>query len=68
MFVPLQVPGGVELIVILLVVLLLLAVPLGLVAVVVWALRRRRGQVEGIDSRVEALDERIEDVESRLEE
>ncbi|MFB6082488.1 MAG: hypothetical protein ABEJ67_06670 [Halanaeroarchaeum sp.] len=59
MLAPLQfggVPGGVELLIIGLIFLLILALPLGLVVVVVWALRRRRGRVEELEARVAELE------------
>jgi len=56
MFLPLQVPGGIELLVIFVIFVLILALPLGLLVVVIWALRRRRGHLEALEARVEALE------------
>lgn len=61
---PLQfggIPGGIELLIIGLIFLLILALPVGLVIVIIWALRRRRGRVEELESRVSELERELEE-------
>lgn len=53
---PLQIPGALEL----LVILLMVAIPVAFIVLVVSLFRRRR-------SRIEALEERVRDLESELE-
>jgi p-aminobenzoyl-glutamate transporter AbgT len=52
MMLPLQVPGGPEL----LVILLMFLVPLAVVGAVVYVLRRRSDRVEELESRIEELE------------
>ncbi len=64
---PLQVPGGIELLVIGLI-FVILAIPVALVVVLVVLFMRRSGDDSASEDRIAELEARVEDLESELAE